>query len=60
MKRTFKKMILGAATPLFLAALQTNASAQSIKGRVIDENDEPLVYAMLDNNDIEYYLTEAE
>ena len=49
-------MILGAATPLFLAALQMNASAQSIKGRVIDENDEPLAYAnvMLQKADSTY------
>ena len=45
MKRTFKKMILGAAAPLLWVALQMNASAQSIKGKVIDENDEPLAYA---------------
>ena len=56
MRRTFKKMILCAAAPLVLAALQTNASAQSIKGRVIDENDEPLAYAnvMLQKADSTY------
>ena len=56
MRRTFKKMILCAAAPLVLAALQTNASAQSIKGRVIDENDEPLAYAnvMLQEADSTY------
>ena len=56
MKRTFKKMILCAAVPLLLAALKTNVSAQSIKGRVIDENDEPLAYAnvMLQKADSTY------
>ena len=56
MKRTFKKMILCAVSPLFLTALQINASAQSIKGRVIDENDEPLAYAnvMLQKADSTY------
>ena len=56
MKRTFKKMILCAVSPLFLTALQINASAQSIKGRVIDENDEPLAYAnvMLQEADSTY------
>ena len=49
-------MILCAAAPLVLAALQTNASAQSIKGRVIDENNEPLAYAnvMLQKADSTY------
>ena len=56
MKRTFKKIILCAVSPLFLTALQINASAQSIKGRVIDENDEPLAYAnvMLQKADSTY------
>ena len=56
MKRTLKKMILCAVSPLFLTALQINASAQSIKGRVIDENDEPLAYAnvMLQEADSTY------
>ena len=56
MKRTFKKMILCAAAPILLAALKTNVSAQSIKGRVIDENDEPLAYAnvMLQKADSTY------
>ena len=56
MKRTFKKMILCAVSPLFLTALQINASAQLIKGRVIDENDEPLAYAnvMLQKADSTY------
>ena len=56
MKRTFKKMILCAAVPLLLAALKTNVLAQSIKGRVIDENDEPLAYAnvMLQKADSTY------
>ena len=56
MRRTFKKMILCAVAPLVLAALQTNASAQSIKGRVIDENDEPLAYVnvMLQEADSTY------
>ena len=56
MRGTFKKMILCAAAPLVLAALQTNASAQSIKGRVIDENDEPLAYVnvMLQKADSTY------
>lgn len=49
-------MILCAVSPLFLTALQINASAQSIKGRVIDENDEPLAYAnvMLQKADSTY------
>ena len=49
-------MILCAAVPLLLAALKTNVSAQSIKGRVIDENDEPLAYAnvMLQKADSTY------
>ena len=49
-------MILCAVSPLFLTALQTNASAQSIKGRVIDENNEPLAYAnvMLQKADSTY------
>ena len=56
MKRTFKKMILCAVSPLLLTALQINVSAQSIKGRVIDENDEPLAYAnvMLQKADSTY------
>ena len=56
MKRTFKKMILRVAVPLLLAALSLNTSAQSIKGRVIDENDEPLAYAnvMLQKADSTY------
>ena len=56
MRGTFKKMILCAAAPLLLAALSLNASAQSIKGRVIDENDEPLAYAnvMLQKSDSTY------
>ena len=49
-------MILCAAVLLLLAALKTNVSAQSIKGRVIDENDEPLAYAnvMLQKADSTY------
>ena len=49
-------MILGAAAPLLWVALQMNASAQSIKGKVIDENDEPLAYAnvMLQKADSTY------
>ena len=37
-------LIFSAVAPL-LTALSLSASAQSLKGRVIDENDEPLAYA---------------
>lgn len=48
--------ILSAFAPLFMAALSFSASAQSLKGRVIDENDEPLAYAnvMLQKADSTY------
>lgn len=38
-------IILRAATPLLLTALSMNLSAQTIKGKVTDENNEPLAYA---------------
>ena len=48
-------LIVCAAAPL-LAALSLSASAQSLRGRVIDENDEPLAYAnvMLQKADSTY------
>ena len=49
-------IILRAVTPLLLAALSFNASAQSMKGKVVDENNEPLAYAsvMLQKADSSY------
>ena len=38
-------LIFSAVTPLLMTALSINASAQSMKGKVVDENDEPLAYA---------------
>ena len=38
-------IILSAVIPLLLTALSINVSAQSIKGKVVDENNEPLAYA---------------
>ena len=51
-----KFIIFRAATPLLLTILSINASAQSIKGKVVDENDEPLAYAsvMLQKADSSY------
>ncbi len=48
--------ILRAATPLLLAALSLNTSAQSLKGKIVDENNEPLAYAnvMLQKADSTY------
>ena len=45
-----------AAIPLLLAVLPLNASAQSLKGKVVDENNEPLAYAnvMLQKADSTY------
>ena len=47
---------LSAVTPLLLAALSFNASAQSLRGKVVDENNEPLAYAsvMLQKADSSY------
>ena len=36
---------LSAVTPLLLAALSFNASAQSLRGKVVDENNELSVFA---------------
>ena len=49
-------IILRAVTPLLLAALSFNASAQSMKGKVVDENNEPLAFAnvMLQKADSSY------
>lgn len=49
-------IILRAVTPLLLTALSMNLSAQTIKGKVTDENNEPLAYAnvMLQTADSTY------
>lgn len=49
-------IILRAVTPLILTALSINLSAQTIKGKVTDENNEPLAYAnvMLQTADSTY------
>ena len=49
-------LIFSAVTPLLMTALSINASAQSMKGKVVDENDEPLAYAnvMLQKEDSTY------
>ena len=49
-------IILSAVTPLLLTALSMNLSAQTIKGKVTDENNEPLAYAnvMLQSADSTY------
>ncbi len=51
-----KHIIIGAVTPLLLAALSINSSAQSLRGKVVDENHEPLAYAnvMLQDADSTY------
>ena len=51
-----KHIIIGAVTPLLLAALSINSSAQSLRGKVVDENNEPLAYAnvMLQDADSTY------
>ena len=51
-----KHIIIGAVTPLLLAALSINSSAQSLRGKVVDENHEPLAYAnvMLQKADSTY------
>ena len=51
-----KHIIIGAVTPLLLAALSINSSAQSLRGKVVDENNEPLAYAnvMLQKADSTY------
>ena len=53
---TLKQLTIRAVTPLLMAALSLNASAQSLKGKVVDENDEPLAYAnvMLQKADSTY------
>ena len=49
-------IILSAVIPLLLTAFSINVSAQSIKGKVVDENNEPLAYAnvMLQKADSSY------
>lgn len=49
-------IILSAVILLLLTALSINVSAQSIKGKVVDENNEPLAYAnvMLQKADSSY------
>ena len=49
-------IIISAVIPLLLTALSINVSAQSIKGKVVDENNEPLAYAnvMLQKADSSY------
>ena len=51
-----KHIIIGAVTPLLLAALSINSSAQSLRGKIVDENHEPLAYAnvMLQDADSTY------
>ena len=51
-----RKNIFHAVVPLLLTALSINVSAQSLKGRVKDENNEPLAYAnvMLQKADSTY------
>ena len=51
-----KHIIIGVVTPLLLAALSINSSAQSLRGKVVDENHEPLAYAnvMLQDADSTY------
>lgn len=49
-------LIIRAVTPLLLAALSFNAHGQNLRGKVVDENDEPLAYAnvMLQKADSAY------
>ena len=49
-------LILLAVSPLFLTALSMEVSAQTLRGKVIDENDVPLAYAnvMLQKADSTY------
>ena len=51
-----RKNFIFAVTSLLLAALSIKASAQSIKGKVVDENNEPIAYAnvMLQKADSTY------
>ena len=51
-----KYIVIRAVTPLLLAALSINSSAQSLRGKVVDENHEPLAYAnvMLQKADSTY------
>jgi len=53
---TRNKLIISAFIPLLLTALSFNLPAQSIKGKVTDENNEPLAYAnvMLQKADSSY------
>ena len=53
---TRTNIIILALIPLLFAALSLNTYAQSMKGKVLDENDEPLAYAnvMLQKADSSY------
>ena len=53
---TLKQLIIRVVTPLLMAALSLNTYGQTLRGKVVDENNEPLAYAnvMLQKADSTY------
>ena len=53
---TLKQLIIRVVTSLLMAALSLNTYGQNLRGKVVDENNEPLAYAnvMLQDADSTY------